>query len=386
MFKIFHKALALCFATSLHAQESMPRFKDVSHHVVAYESGQFLAWPSNCGLIHSFGKSEFLVGFTRGEYQLQQGHNIARLAQANGLARSTDGGATWTVSYPETLITNEPELKQLKKPLNFKKKNLVVRITGRGYHGNEERRGALYYSYDKGATWNGPYAINGLMNHPELQGLDFTGRTDFIVRSKKEALFFMSAREPNRGMVDRLFCAETKDGGRTFRFATWVVPPSDPYRGVMSSSLAIDRNHFVSSVRRRCLQATPDSCWIDLYQSANGGADWKHLSFVGFTGIENGNPPALLRMKDGRLCCIYANRTKKAMIARFSSDNGKTWGEEIIIRNDYAPDVYGDADLGYPRAIQRSDGKILAVYYFATAENKECFIAASVFDADMIER
>jgi hypothetical protein len=153
----------------------------------------------------------------------------------------------------------------------------------------------------------------------------------------------------------------------------------------MSSTVAIDGNHLVTSVRRRDISQQPDHCWVDVYESKDGGTSWKFLSLVGSTGKENGNPPALVKMKDERLCCIYGNRTLKVMIARFSSDKGKTWGKEIVIRNDFAPDVHGDADFGYPRAIQRSDGKILTVYYFATKENKEHYIAASIFDPDVTE-
>ncbi len=382
--KTFVLLSIMCFGINLNAQEPDLRFKNITHHVVAWQADQFYAWPANSGLIYPFGKDEFLIGFTRGDYVLKSGHNISQEAHANGLARTTDGGQTWTVSFPETLITNAKELKQLDKPINFKNKNLIIRISGIGYHGNDEPRGALYYSYDKGVTWNGPFAINGIMDNPDLQGYEFTARTDYIVRSKNECLFFMSARPPKKGMVDRLFCAETKDGGKTFRIKGWIVPPSDPYRGVMSSSVALDDNHLISSVRRRDVSRN-DSCWVDVYESKDGGTSWKHLSYVGSTGIENGNPPALAKMKDGRLCCVYGNRTLKAMIARFSSDQGKTWGKEIVIRNDFAADSYGDSDFGYPRAIQRSDGKIVAVYYFATKEHKEHYIAASIFDPDAVE-
>jgi hypothetical protein len=37
-------------------------------------------------------------------------------------------------------------------------------------------------------------------------------------------------------------------------------------------------------------------------------------------------------------------------------------------------------DLGYPRTVQRSDGKIVTVYYFNEAANKERYIAATIWD------
>ncbi len=39
-------------------------------------------------------------------------------------------------------------------------------------------------------------------------------------------------------------------------------------------------------------------------------------------------------------------------------------------------------DMGYPRSVVRPDGKIVSIYYFTTAENKEQHIAATVFNPD----
>jgi len=68
----------------------------------------------------------------------------------------------------------------------------------------------------------------------------------------------------------------------------------------------------------------------------------------------------------GRLC------------ARISTDDGKTWGKELILRQDAR-----NWDLGYPRSVQRSDGKGVTVYYFATPENRNQHIAATIWDPDI---
>lgn len=47
------------------------------------------------------------------------------------------------------------------------------------------------------------------------------------------------------------------------------------------------------------------------------------------------------------------------MRARVSSDEGRTWGGEIVLRDEGLT-----GDLGYPRAIVRPDGRIFTVYYF----------------------
>lgn len=95
------------------------------------------------------------------------------------------------------------------------------------------------------------------------------------------------------------------------------------------------------------------------------------------TGGSVGNPPSMLMLKDGRLAITYGFRSAPYGIrARLSSDNGGTWGEERILRDDA-----GCWDLGYPRTVQRKDGKLVTVYYFNDDPEKERYIAATLWDA-----
>ena len=61
--------------------------------------------------------------------------------------------------------------------------------------------------------------------------------------------------------------------------------------------------------------------------------------------------------------------------ARLSNDKGKTWGPEIILRQDG-----GTTDLGYPGSVQRSDGKVVTVYYFNGPAHPERTIEATIWD------
>src|SRR4051794_34915306 len=74
--------------------------KLVRHVVVYAEPGRFAGWPANHG-IWSWG-DEILVGFSRGKYKdLGASHNIDRdAAEEFLLARSRDGGDTWSVEQP----------------------------------------------------------------------------------------------------------------------------------------------------------------------------------------------------------------------------------------------------------------------------------------------
>ena len=71
-------------------------------------------------------------------------------------------------------------------------------------------------------------------------------------------------------------------------------------------------------------------------------------------GTGRGNPASLIRLKDGRLVLTYGYRAEPNGIrARVSADGGRTWQPEIVLRSDG-----GNTDLGYPRSVQRADGKV----------------------------
>jgi hypothetical protein len=84
----------------------------------------------------------------------------------------------------------------------------------------------------------------------------------------------------------------------------------------------------------------------------------------------------MIHLRDGRLTLTYGYRLKPFGIrAKFSTDAGGTWGEEVILRQDG-----GTWDLGYPRTVQRSDGKLVTAYYFADSVDSERYIAATIWD------
>src|SRR5713226_8671584 len=77
--------------------------RPIKNVVVYQEAGRFGGWPANHG-VWSWG-NEILVGFEAGFFKDKaQGHAIdyARPAQ-HVLARSQDGGETWTIETPEGL-------------------------------------------------------------------------------------------------------------------------------------------------------------------------------------------------------------------------------------------------------------------------------------------
>ena len=72
----------------------------------------------------------------------------------------------------------------------------------------------------------------------------------------------------------------------------------------------------------------------------------------------------------------YGHRSRPFEIrGRLSSDEGKTWGPELVLRGGA-----GAWDIGYTRTAQRADGRLVTVYYWAKEPMKERTIEATIWD------
>jgi hypothetical protein len=359
-----------------HARKG-DRHRTMRHVTVYHEAEIFAGWPANNGL-WCWDSREILVGLTCGPFEEKSGHNIGEPYRSI-LARSGDQGETWTTVEPANFVGSHAEVRCPTDKIDFTHPGFAMRIVGTGYHGSTSADGAFYVSSNRGDTWQGPCSFGSLTDHPELRGLDITSRTDYVVQGPQECLLMMSARSAGASLdKDRIFCARTSDGGRRFHFVSWVVPPTDPDRAVMPSTVQSGSGQLVTAIRRR--QGGGQRCWIDAYGSADNGRSWKLLCKVADTGPWNGNPPALVRLDDRRLCCVYGERATCRILARYSGDSGRTWDRDVVLRADFHRDRHGDPDLGYPRVMQRADGKLAAIYYWATAAMPHQHIAATIWD------
>ena len=144
----------------------------------------------------------------------------------------------------------------------------------------------------------------------------------------------------------------------------------------MPSSVRLSRSEILTSVRHEdSLRHGPN--WIDAYLSKDNGSTWAFLSRPApDTGDKSGNPPSMIRLKDGRLVITYGHRAPPYNIrARLSGDNGRSWGDEMVLR-----DGGGAWDIGYTRTVQRADGRIVTVYYWVNDPRKERVIEATIWE------
>jgi len=340
-------------------------------HVIVYrEPGRFGGWPANNGA-WSWG-NEIVVAFARGWYKPSYtSHSMdwskpVRMVQA----RSLDGGETWTIEEPRKISIEKDQAGSETGLINFAHPDLAIRVSGSRF----------FVSYDRARTWQGPYRFNGL-------NLSLSSRTDYIVEGPKRCLFFLSSPQPEvngSNHSDRAFMARTTDGGRSFEFVAWLTGEPIKARSVMPSTVRTSPSRLVSITRRkiRNFAARKYTNWIEASVSEDNGATWSFLSKVAYTdrGEENGNPPALVRLSDGRLVVAYGYRSYPLGIrAKISEDGGKSWSDEIVLRDDGLT-----WDLGYPRMVVRPDGKLVTLYYYNNRQYPEPHIEATIWDPDTV--
>ena len=333
------------------------------HRFVYKESGQFAGWPANGGIWH-WG-DEILVRFQIGTYTENSGggHAISRDEPSRQvLARSLDGGETW---QPEEIEVHPTE----STSIDFAHSDFAMQCNGSKFR----------ISYDRGKTWIGDYDL------PDI-GKKLTSRTDYLVNSAGDCHLFLSAKEDRvqAGIRDRAFCARTTTGSESIEFVGWMTHNIE-VRSVMPSTVRLSETHLVTALRRR-YDTEQDGTrlsrnWIEICHSTDNGETWSFLSEAADTdggAGKNGNPPSMVRLTDGRLCVTYGYRsTPFGIRAKFSEDNGKSWGDEIYLRDDGR-----NWDLGYTRTIQRTDDKLVTLYYYTTVENPEQHIAATIWTVD----
>jgi predicted neuraminidase len=361
---LMRSAIALILAVPLCAAAA-ERPYDIRNAPVYRVAGRFGGWPANHG-IWNWG-NEILVGFSAAWYQQVKAdvHQYDRSKpEVPNLARSLDGGITWTIEAPESLLPPEQGGKAvttLAEPMDFTHPDFAMTLRLSNIDDGGSR---LSYSLDRGRTWRGPYRF------PMLGLKGIMARTDYILLGKREALVFLTASKTN-GKEGRPFVARTTDGGLNWQFVSWIGP-EPPGFAIMPSALRLAADEYIVAVR--CKDGMHD--WIDMYRSADGARTWTWISRPTATdSAKSGNPPAMVRLKDGRVCLTYGQRSLPyGIFARISSDGGKTWGEEIVLRDDGAA-----WDLGYCRTVLRPDGRVVTAYYFAADAKKERTIEATIW-------
>ncbi|MHC4735660.1 MAG: sialidase family protein [Planctomycetota bacterium] len=312
--------------------------EDARHLKVFYEKGRFAGWPANNGIWQ--WDNEILVGFSLGYLAPPDKKGLHQIDPARSrtsmLARSLDAGQTWSVSeagYPDGPLLPFPT------DIPFDASGFALNARG----------DKAFISLNRGRTWNGPFRL-------PFVDLNLRARTDYQVLGSKDLILFLTAQKTN-DREGRPFCARTRTAGKYWNQFAWIGPEPPAGYSIMPSSIRLPNGDFLVALRRRDNDPAQHN-FIELFRSQYSG-----------------NPPSMVRLADGRLCITYANRSKPHTIrAVFSSDDGKTWGPEYILRSGA-----GEPDIGYTRTVQRPDRKMVTIYYWLDKPRSERYIAATIF-------
>jgi hypothetical protein len=344
----------------------------IFHSNVYRHEGRFAAWPANFG-VWSWG-DEILTGFSEGQFLYSSGGHSYTGSLTEMTARSVDGGNTWTATAFSAVKAPLPDL-------DFTHPETIMRLT---FASPSSGYSSFYISQDKGVHWFGPYSLPSF-------GMKFhAGRTDYLVYGAKHIIALISGKDVTSGTEGSVFAIETLDGCKTWNFKNWVTPrPSTSSTFyIQPSSVRLSPNLILTAVRKRDAERSIN--YIPVYISNDNGQNWSfYTDATPHIGGSSGNPPSLVKLRDGRIVLSYGRRmAPNGIRARLSLDDGKTWDDfdasdtdqEVILRNDGY-----NSDLGYTRSVQRNDGRIVTIYYMLTASASggtptEAFIGATIWD------
>lgn len=365
----------ICFVTLVEKSRAQA---DIENVVVYFQEGRYAGWPANHGIW--IWENEILVGFVESEHKDQQGHTYDRDIPKDKYARSYDGGKNWIIKdalehgqtawrYNNKLPQSSSiEPTQLKEPINFRNKDLAITFLRQT---NNIGPSHFYYSYNRGNEWEGAFKV------PNFETPGVATRTDYLIDGDKDLTAFLTVAKGN-GKEGRVMCVRTADGGLNWDKVSWVGDEPERFE-IMPSSIRLSKKRILTTVRRR----EPDGkSLISAYKSDDNGRSWKRIDNpVDNTG-EGGSPPALVKLKNKKLALGYIVRSSNGsrVCVKFSSDEGETWSKEYVLREDGA-----NKDVGYPRMVQRGDGKLVLIYYWNNALKNDKspyrYIAATIFDS-----
>ena len=157
----------------------------------------------------------------------------------------------------------------------------------------------------------------------------------------------------------------SRDGGKTWADRGGIPAVSGVNAFCEPHAIELNDGRILGLLRTHT-DAPHFSIWQTI--SADGGMTWS----VPYQ-VAAGSPPHLLRHSSGLIIGSYGYREPGfGQRAMFSTDDGKTWDTDWIIRDD-GP----SSDLGYPSSVELSDGSIYTVYYQAPAAGLPCGVLAS---------
>lgn len=359
---------------------SSAQIAKLDHAVVYRNEREFCGWPFYCGL-WKVADGDIVVGFKKiaNDYAAAGEVSHTRLTVGQGkliLIRSHDNGVSWDGESQQPVFDLADNAARILQdggetyagdaPLDFTDTNVLVMSGALPALLKPDSRAWLRASMDGGLTWRKPILL-------PLYGLaSLTGHGPPTVRADGVSLIGLSTTSAD-GWTNRPLVYASTDGIR-WNFLSFITPAIEGGSAVSDRAgplifgairhfytrlLALRDGRIIASIRFQ--RDATGIIWTDIFESGDGARTWRFLSRVNDWGA----PGDIAEMSDGRIVCVYGYRLAPPGIrARISEDGARTWGPEIILRDDG-----GSWDLGYPRVIETAPGQLLSVYYMNTRDD-----------------
>jgi len=349
--------------------------RDAEHSIVYRNDREFCGWPFICGF-WTTSQGHRIVAFQRKDcaYTVPGDVNhdeVAKVGPKIVALRSQDNGRHWDHAGLQVLFdlaadpkaiaaVGPPDYSREPRP-DFTNPDVLVASGSTPDYFRPHSRSWIRVSVDGGRSWRPPILASNV-GFPSL-----SGHASAVVRPDGVSLVFMTVVSADGWKRSPVVYASVDDGAY-WTFLSRMTPHVDDgaaesdrsvglrfgaHRYFYPRGIVLPDGVILASVR--CQRDPTSVLWTEIFRSDDGGRTWGFISRVNDWGA----PGDLVRMRDGRIVCVYGYRHPPFGVrARVSEDDGRTWGRELILRDDG-----GSWDLGYPRIAEHSPGKVTAVYY-----------------------
>ncbi len=356
----------------------------VDHAVVYRREDEFCSWPFTSGFWET-ADGTLIANFATRNVSYASGdairHDVLGRNSSNPrtvTVRSRDRGRTWEAPQYNVMagpggegrgLSREEMPTRFSEPVDYLDPNVLVSSGSMGGFATAGTQATARLSRDGGQTW-GETILVPLDHLPSTTGVNST-----LVRPDGRLLMFLFSVDKDNSHRRPLVYGSTNEG-REFHFMSYIVPREDPFGNADGDyddpSVAFvghrwfyPRGYLLPNGRilciTRCQRDPTGVMWSEVFYSDDGGDTWGFLSRIN----DFGAPGNLVPMPDGRIVAVYGYRLMPAGIrATVSEDGGKTWGPEIIVRDDG-----GSWDLGYPNSWLVDERTIGTLYYFNSKDD-----------------